>query len=373
LINFISNLPADLRSGGFSAMNAAAMEALSKRHSIHYAGPISPPVELWRKGVSKLLRAVGGGGDFYFFSRTRLAAVAASVVERCHPEARLDFFHGFTPWIGYRSDRPFVAWGDCTFRDYVEIYHNPASFRPDDLARIQRDEALWMRRAVCLAFTSSWAAERARRDYDLDPAKIVVVGVFGEAEPPKADAYGGGKCFAFVSTNFRAKGGAVVLEAFERLRLRHAEAELIVVGDAPDKAARQPGVSTTGFLRKENPVENARLRAILGRVRAVVHPTRSDVSPLLAVEAGYFGCPIISTRRFAIPEIVADLETGLLLDDPSDPQAVANAMAWMLEAGEAYTAMRQAAWDRTRRELTKERFEVRLLDCVQAALAEVEP
>ncbi len=368
MINFVSNLPADLRSGGFSAMNAAALEALKRRHVVHYAGPINPRAELWRKGISKLARTTGASGDFFFFSRTRLSAIAAEAAVRCSTKAQADFFHGFTPWIGIRPLRPYIAWGDCTFRDYVGNYHNRAVFRRADLARIETAEAAWMRQAQRIAFTSAWAAKRAIADYDLDSRKVAVVGIFGETDPPTADAYDGGLCFAFVSTNFQLKGGPVVLKAFEQVRTRHPNATLIIVGDAPANVAQRPGVSTTGFLRKENVAENARLRAILAQVRAVVHPTRSDITPLLLVEAGYFGCPVISANRFAIPEIVEDGETGFLLDDPGDAGVVASAMAWMLEAGSAYSAMRKAAWSKTRRELTRDRFEKRLLDCVDACL-----
>ena len=370
MINYVSNLPADLRTGGFSAMNAMALEVLQKRWPVHYAGPINPPARFWPKAVSKFLRATGGRGDFFFFSRARLSAIADEVTKSCRAEARADFFHGFTPWIATRPIRPYIAWSDCTFRDYVNVYHRPAQFSVGDVARIEAAEAAWMRGAAGLGFTSDWAARRATADYDLDPARVVVVGIFGEIALPAAEVYAGGREFAFISTNFEAKGGVVVLDALRRLRERHPDAGLTIVGDAPANIADHPGVKLAGFLHKEDPVENARLREILGTSRAVVHPTRSDIAPLLAVEAGYFGCPVISSRRFAIPEIVADGETGLLLNDPADSSALAQAMAWMLESGDAYAAMRRAAWNRSRRELSKARFERRLLDAVEAALAE---
>lgn len=373
MINYVSNLPADLRSGGFSAMNAAAHEALRKGHEVYYAGPINPPVETWRKGLSKLRRMAWLAGDFPIFSASRLAAIAAQVEARSRPDARADFFHGFTPWSGTRPSRPYIAWSDCTFRDYIGIYHCRGYFRTADLARIEAAEAAWMRGARRLGFTSAWAAKRAIGDYGLDPTRVAVVGIFGEIELPEADAYDGSRQFAFVSTNFAAKGGVVVLEAFRRVRTVHPDASLIVVGDAPAGLEAEPRVSAAGFLRKEDPVQNARLRAILSASRAVVHPTRSDIAPLLAVEAGYFGCPVISARRFAIPEIVEDGVTGLLLDDPADAAAVAGAMTWMLEADAPYAAMRKAAWMRTRQAHTKARFEERLQACVEASLAEAAP
>lgn len=370
MINFISNLPQGARSGGFSAMSAAAWEALGKRHVIHYAGPVDPPVELWRKGLSKLVRAVGGAGNYAFFSVARLMAIEAEVRGRCREDAELDFYHGFTPWIATSPQRPYIAWSDCTFRDYIEIYHRRADFRAADLRRIEQAEAAWMRGALWLGFTSAWAANRAMLDYNLDSSRVSVVGIFGETEMPEVDTYDGSRRFAFISTNFAAKGGPVVLAAFRRLLEHHPDARLVVVGDAPKGLEDEPNVTVAGFLRKEDPAQNARFRDILGGSRAVVHPTRSDIAPLLAVEAGYFGCPVISSRRYAIPEIVEDGRTGLLLNDPEDEATVAAAMAWMLEAPTDYLAMRRAAWARSRAAHTREQFEGRLLAGVATALGQ---
>lgn len=363
MINFVSHLPRDLRSGGFSAMNVAALEALERRYAVNYAGPVSLPPSPWSKGLSKLLRVAGLPGDYAFYSRGRLRRIAAEVEARRRPRAAFDFFHGFTHWVLTRPGR-YAAWSDCTFRDYIDIYHRRADFRAADLARIEAAEAAWLKGAAAVAFTSAWAAGRAVADYGLDPARVHVVGIFGETDLPQADLYDGASQFAFVSTAFAAKGGPVVLEAFRRVRAQRPDATLVIVGDSPAQAA-EPGVTLAGFLRKEDAAQNARLRDVLGRSRAVVHPTRSDIAPLLAVEAAYFGCPVISSRRFAIPEIVDDGRTGLLLDDPTDPAAVADAMLRLLEDEAGYRAMRAAAWAKSRRDHTRTAFEDRLLASVE--------
>jgi glycosyltransferase involved in cell wall biosynthesis len=108
---------------------------------------------------------------------------------------------------------------------------------------------------------------------------------------------------------------------------------------------------------------------ILGRVRALVHPTKSDISPLLIIEAGYLGCPVIASRKFGIPELVDDARTGLLLDDPSQAGSVASAMCWMLERTEGYQRMREAAWANARELHSKWMFEQRLLASVREEFA----
>jgi glycosyltransferase involved in cell wall biosynthesis len=361
MINFVSNLPYNLRSGGFSALNTAVLGTLSKLCIVHYAGPINPSVILWQKALSKLRRVAGSRGDFFFFSQRRLEAIAQDVHAQCVAEAQLDFFQGITPWILTKPLRPYVVLSDCTFRDYVEIFHRREHFRQDDLERIEQAEAAWLKNARRVLFTSDWAVERAVSYYMLDASRVSSVGIFGEIELPVRDAYAGSKEFAFVATNFEAKGGRTVLAAFRELRKRHPDAALIVVGRKPSDIVPEPGVNFAGFLRKEIPDEYSLYQQILGRARAIVHPTRSDIAPLLIIEAGNVGCPSISSRRFAIPELIDDVRTGFLLDNSSQVSPVVSAMSWMLEHEDEYQQMRKAAWIKARGQHSRERFEERLL------------
>lgn len=349
-------------------MNAAACAAIGKAHTVNYAGPVWPPMVLREKIASKALRMVRRPGNYFTYSAQRVHTIAGMVDGACKAEADLDFFHGFTAWIETRPGRPYMAWSDCSFRDYISLYHRRADFSAADLARIERREAEWLQGAAAIGFTSAWAAERAKQDYALDPARVHVLGIFGETEWPEADGWHGAAQFAFVSTDFASKGGAIVLAAFRAIRAQHPEASLVIVGDAPADLRAEPGVTITGYLRKEDPEQNQRLRSILAESRAVVHPTRSDIAPLLLVEAGYFGCPVITTRRFAIPEIVDDGVTGLLLDDPQDVSAIAAAMAAMLDMEPAaYLAMRRAAWSHTRTTHSRDRFDSCLLAMIDSA------
>ncbi len=344
-------------------MNVAAFSAISRVEPAHYVGPINPPVVTTQKAWSKIRRVTGLQGTFFFFSEKRLKGIANEVHSRCQTNARVNFFHGFTPWIATKPERPYIAWSDCTFRDYVDIYHRREEFRRDDLERIEQTEAAWLKRADRVLFTSDWAAERAVRDYGLDAGRVAAVGIFGEIDMPARDTYAGGKEFAFLSTNFEAKGGPIVLAAFRAVRKLHPDASLVIVGDRPKGDGFEGGVSYTGFLRKEVPNEYQRFREILAGVRAIVSATSSDICPLLFVEAGYFGCPVISTRRFAIPEIVDDGRTGFLLDS-CDPVAFADTMCRILEGTDKYPQMREAAWMKARRQHSRERFEERLCSCL---------
>lgn len=349
-------------------MNVAAYTAVGKIDTINYVGPVNPGIPTPMKVGSKILHLIGLPRDFLTFSERRLHAIAGDVQNTCLPGARLNFFHGFTPWILTEPKQPYAAWSDCTFHDYIEFYHNRAGFNKNDLDRIERAEASWLKGAACVLFTSDWAATRARSQYGLDASRVGTVGIFGEVEMPERDVYAGGREFAFISTNFVAKGGPVVLTAFRDIRRRYPDVSLVVVGDRPRDATSEPGVSYAGFLRKEVPDERAKFRDILGRSRAVVHPTMSDIGPLLILEAGYFGCPVISSERFAIPELVDNGRSGILLEDQTDVALVAKAMAWMLDNEDGYRQMRAEAWTNARERHSLTAFEKRLVAYLQKTI-----
>lgn len=342
-------------------MNATAFSAISAVEATRYVGPINPPINSWQKVLSKCYRLAGGQGCFFFFSDRRLKSIADEFRTKYHPDARLDFFHGFTPWIMTRPEHPYIAWSDCIFHDYVDIFCGRQHFEARDLERIESAEANWLKRAHRVLFTSEWAAKRAVEHYRLNDSQVQSVGIFGNIEIPIQDAYGGSQDFVFVSTNFNAKGGFTVLSAFREVRKRHSGATLTIIGDRPSHLPGEPGTKFTGVLRKEVHRERQLLQDILAHARALVHPTKSDIAPLLIVEAGYVGCPVISTRGYAIPELVDHLRTGLLLDAASQVTTVAEAMCWMLEHKEEYLRMRLAAWQKAHGSGSRREFEQRLL------------
>jgi glycosyltransferase involved in cell wall biosynthesis len=347
-IAYVSNLPKDLVSGGFSAMNVGMFSALEECSEVNYLGPINPMPSLGEHVTSKLSRGAGLPGRFFFFSKHRLARIAAEAAEKfARVRAGAVFFHGFTPWIAVKSNRPYAAWSDCTFREYINVYHDREAFSAADLRRIEEAEAQWLQGARKVLFTNQWAADQAIRYYALDSAKVGVVGMYGAVDPPLKDAYDGSHEFAFISTNFELKGGHIVVDAIKSIRGLFPKISLLIVGDRPPASVlKQKGISWLGFLRKEHPIERRRFFEVLGRVRAVIHPTRADIFPLLLIEAGYFGCPALSTRLCGIPEIIQDGTTGVLLDGAPAAEAVAQAIRGLLSSEDSYLSMRAAVRDR---------------------------
>jgi glycosyltransferase involved in cell wall biosynthesis len=80
-------------------------------------------------------------------------------------------------------------------------------------------------------------------------------------------------------------------------------------------------------------------------------PTRADSLGLVLLEAGAAGLPVVSTSVGAIPEIVRDGETGLVVP-PDDPLALVRALSTLigdrklrLELGRAARALVSRDYD----------------------------
>ncbi len=124
----------------------------------------------------------------------------------------------------------------------------------------------------------------------------------------------------------------LLLEALRRLAVREPGARLLVVGRGThlDEVARRPArelgledrVIFAGYRRDD-------YRDVLRQIGVLVFLVPgSDGSCRAVLEAAACGIPALVSRRGALPEIVADGETGRVVDE--DPDALAAAAAELL-------------------------------------------
>ncbi len=163
---------------------------------------------------------------------------------------------------------------------------------------------------------------------------------------------------AMVSVLRAGKGHDVAIAAVDELRRRHPGLRLLVVGDGPARAevealARPLGdaVVLTGFRR--DVVE------LLAASDALLLPSRMDAFPTALLEAASVGVPCVATAVGGIPEIVADGITGLLIDAPATPGAVASAVGRLLDDPALRARLGEAAHARFDARFTAERWAAR--------------
>lgn len=123
---------------------------------------------------------------------------------------------------------------------------------------------------------------------------------------------------AFVGHQFQRKGGPELLRLHQQRFADRAELHIFSGGATPDPSAKN--------VIFHGSVPNQELREeFLPTMDLFVFPTKHDMSPWAVIEAACAGLPIISTRIGAIPDMVVDNVTGMLIN-PNDWSALGDAM-----------------------------------------------
>lgn len=102
-------------------------------------------------------------------------------------------------------------------------------------------------------------------------------------------------------------------------------------------------------------------KAIFKETDIFVYPTYNDTFPLVLLEAMQFGLPIVSTYEGAIPDVVDEGVTGLLVAK-KDSMALAERIENLINNLDLRIKMGKAARERFLRKYTFDKFEKNLLD-----------
>ena len=161
------------------------------------------------------------------------------------------------------------------------------------------------------------------RHYGLPADRVTVVGSgMGAIEP-----YDGPKAYdkpalMFVAKHlFQAKGGILLLEAFELARRRRPDLGLTIVGDERSRAfvGDRPGVTLHDHLPWE------RLQQLYRESTLLVQPMLNDPWGQVYLEAMVSRTPVMGLNRNGLPELVDGGRHGFLVDR-ADPSALAEAI-----------------------------------------------
>jgi glycosyltransferase involved in cell wall biosynthesis len=143
----------------------------------------------------------------------------------------------------------------------------------------------------------------------------------------------------------------LLLEAMARLAARDPDARLLVVGRGThiESVARQPaarlGIADRVLFAGYRAADYTDVLRTIDVLTFLV--PGSDGSCRALLEAQACGIPAVTSRRGALPEIVADGETGLMVDE--DPEALCSAWQQLLVDAELRARMGRAARQRAER------------------------
>lgn len=209
---------------------------------------------------------------------------------------------------------------------------------------------------------SAFIRDSLVRDYHCDPAKIAIVGAAPNLPPPTSpldNANYSNQTILFVGIDWERKGGPILIEAFREVQKTLPAARLIIAGASP--AIDLPNVEILGR------VPLAEVSRLLLRSSVLALPSLREPQGVNAIEALMHGIPVVASNIGALPEMVQDRKTGLIVP-PNDPLALATALTDLLSNPRLCRRYGQAA-----RQSAMDRFSLpiisqRLGDAIRSAL-----
>jgi glycosyltransferase involved in cell wall biosynthesis len=214
-------------------------------------------------------------------------------------------------------------------------------------------QARWERRNAergdLIVVPSRYSARVAAEVYGVPPARVAVVpeGIdLAEwrarfAAAPRVEH--AGPTVLAVGRMYPRKRFVDLLQAAARLRTTHPAARFRIVGKGPewDAVVRLHGaLGLAGTVTLLGDVTRDQLAAEYAGADGFCLPSVQEGFGIVFLEAMAAGLPIVACRAAAVPEVVLDGETGVLVP-PRDPDALARALAdvltrrdWARELGE---------------------------------------
>ena len=242
------------------------------------------------------------------------------------PDVDLVHVHSHPTVLRHLDGRPVVFSAGSSHWHWVRYY---AHWTEEQIARrYARARRLYRRLGVLdallnhdgitLGYTfSAWAREAYLR-HGVPAWKIRVLPPGFAVPPPAPRPAARPVTFLFLGRDPRRKGGDAVLAAFARLRAARPDVRLLYVSDEPP-AAPPPGVDARSLVPADA------VGALYAAADVFVSPTRAEGFGFTNVEAQGHGLAVVSTRIGAVPEVVDDGRTGILVD-PDDSDGLLAAM-----------------------------------------------
>lgn len=187
-----------------------------------------------------------------------------------------------------------------------------------------------------------------------------------EVAPREAGVPDGAPLVLAVGRLAAQKDHPTLLRAFADARKRHPEAVLAILGIGPlEEETREiiGGLGLEGAVLLPGRLE---IRDWLERASIFAHSSRWEGFGMVLLEAMLAGLPIAATRVSAVPEVVAEGDTGLLAD-PGDWRALGAALTELLDDPERARALGEAGRARAGSEFSVARMAERTAEVYRAA------
>jgi glycosyltransferase involved in cell wall biosynthesis len=304
-----------------SQETAGCQNSLVLFYNVH-----APNVEFYerarRRGLSVRMVHCQGRADWR----------AVQQIEEYIQEDEIDLLHTH----GYKADLYGYMAARRSRKPIVATCHNWVGGTAA-LGIYNRLDRMALKRFHGLAAVSDSVAQRLL-DSGVSAKKIrtiangIDVQTFERAHALPAFNFDGSKVIGMVARLDLQKGFEHLLRAARDLCVAFPALKVVIVGDGPDRKAIEDMIQRFGL--QSNVIlagQHSDMPGIYAAMDVFVLPSLNEGLPMTILEAMAASKPVIATRVGAIPSVIRDGETGLLVDT-GDTYGLRNAVARLLSA-----------------------------------------
>lgn len=326
-----------------SQQKAGCQNSLMLFYNVH-----APNVEFYerarRRGLSVRMVHCQGRADWR----------AVRQIEECIQDDGIELLHTH----GYKADLYGYVAARRSGKPIVATCHNWVGGTAA-LGIYNHLDRMALKRFQGLAAVSDSVAQRLLNS-GVAPKKIrtiangIDVEPFQRARPLPVFDFDGNKVVGMVARLDLQKGFEYLLRAARELCGAFPALKVVIVGDGPDRHAIENMVQRFGL--QSNVIlagQHSDMPRIYAAMDLFVLPSLNEGLPMTILEAMAASRPVIATSVGAVPKVIKDGETGLLID-PGDVNGLRNALVRLLTDSDLCRRLGCAGHDWVSRNYTSE-------------------
>jgi glycosyltransferase involved in cell wall biosynthesis len=264
-------------------------------------------------------------------------------------------------WCSATCDVPTFIYTDATVLSNLYFEAFPLKYLPSGRWLAQERHSF---EATCRVFVWSKHVQRSLSElYHLPEQKVVNIGAgcnFSAIPPMAHPATEDNKTILFVGVEWERKGGAKLLDAFNKLPYRHANARLIIVGCSPNISANNCTIAG-----RVSPLE---MPSFYKQASIFCLPTCHEPFGLAFIEAMAYSLAVVAPKCGAMPDYISHRSTGML-HEPGDTDGICDCLTYLLDDPGARRRIAACGYETVRERYTWDAVGQRLRQEIDISLA----